>query len=111
MGNQTNKLKNLGTLLFAGLTFNSFSQDTIRTAEGYIVKNKEGYIIQEMVRKGRWEKEIYEYDDRKLTKLTTFSKEIKNKLYTYNEKGELITEAIYDKEGKINKVINRKLLK
>ena len=99
------------TLALAGsLNFNSYSQDTIKTADGYTIRNKEGHVIQDVVIK-RKDKEIYEYGDGKLTTLTTFSKEIKNKLYTYNEKGQLMTETIYDKEGKINKVINRELLK
>ncbi|MDP2672735.1 MAG: hypothetical protein Q8O84_02900 [Nanoarchaeota archaeon] len=103
--------KTLGTLLLAGLTFNSFSQDTIKTADGYTIKNKEGYIIQDAVIKGKDWKEIREYNAGKLTKLTTFSKDMKDREYAYNEKGQLMTETIYNKEGKIKGVINRELEK
>ena len=99
------------TALATALNFNSYGQDTIKTAEGYTIRSKEGYVIQDVVIK-RKDKDIYEYNEKgKLTTLTTFSKSIKNRLYTYNEKGQLMTETIYDKEGKINKVINRELLK
>ena len=103
-----NKL--LLTMALAGLSYNSYSQDTIKTADGYTVKNKEGHIIQDVVKKGKME-EFYEYDAGKLTKLTIFSEGMKTRLYNYNEKGQLMTETIYNKEGKIREVINRELLK
>ena len=92
-----------------GLSYNSFSQDTIKTADGYTIKN-EKYIIQDVVIKGR-DKDVYEYDAGKLTKLTIFSRGMKTRLYAYNENGQLITETIYNKEGKIREVINRELTK
>ena len=55
-------------------------------------------------------KEVYDYDNGKLTKLTIFSEGMKTRLYNYNEKGQLMTETIYNKEGKIKEVINRNLL-
>ena len=97
-------------MALAGLSYNSYSQDTIKTADGYTVKNKEGHIIQDVVKKGKGEG-VYEYDAGKLTKLTIFSEGMKTRLYNYNEKGQLMTETIYNKEGKIKEVINRELLK
>ena len=104
MANKT--LKTLGTLLLLGLGINSFAQDTIRTAEGYTIKNKQGYVAED-VKKGKDWKEVYEYDNGKLIRATTFSKGLKTKLYTYN-KGHLLTETIYNKDGKIKEVIDRK---
>jgi len=102
-----NKL--LLTMTLAGLSYNSYSQDTIKTADGYTIKNKEGYIIQDVVKKGKME-EFYEYDAGKLTKLTIFSESMKTRLYDYNEKGQLIIETIFDEKGKTKEVINRELL-
>lgn len=101
-------LKTLGTiLLVGGLAVNSYAQDTIRTADGYTIKNKEGYFVKD-VKKGRDWKDVYEYDGKgNLTKLTNFSKGVKTKLYAY-EKGHLLTETIYNKDGKIKEVIDRK---
>lgn len=108
---QTNfvKVKTLGTLVLgAGLSFNSYGQDTLRSAEGYIVRDDKGNFIQD-VRIGKDWKDIYEYKDGKLTNLTTFSGGIKTQLYLYNEKGQLIKETIFNKEGKIKEVIEHKL--
>ncbi|MBI2057192.1 hypothetical protein HYT91_02980 [Candidatus Pacearchaeota archaeon] len=103
------KLKTLGTLLLAGLGYNSYCQDTIKTADGYTIKN-EKYIIKDVVKKEKGE-DVYEYNDGKLKTLTTFSEGVKTRLYNYNEKGQLITETIFDEKGKSKKVINRELEK
>lgn len=106
MANKTLKTL-LGTLILGGLAFNSYGQDTIKTADGYTIK-KDGYIIQD-VRIGKDWKDIYEYDNGKLTKLITFKRGIKAQSYLYNKKGQLIREKIFDKDGKTKEVVNRKL--
>ena len=129
--------KTLGTLitgisLIAGLSFNSlgnfaekqkiakfanedfskfsYSQDTLKTADGYYIFNEKGQLIRDVKKGHNWE-EIYDYDSNKgnLKELTTFSKGIKTRLYTYNDKRKLTKETIFDKEGKVKEIINHKL--
>ena len=100
-------LKNIEAfLLIGGLAVNSFAQDTLRNAEGYIIRDNKGALIQD-VREGNNWKNIYEYDNGKLTKLTTFSEGVKTQLYVYNEKGQLTKETIFNKEGKAEENIKR----
>lgn len=102
-------LKTLGALVLgAGLSFNSYSQDTLRNAEGYWVFNEKKQLISD-VREGYNWKEVYEYDNQKLTKLTTFNERVKTQSYLYNEKGQLTKEIIFNEEGKIKEVIEHKL--
>lgn len=105
----TKILKTLGTLILGGLALNSYGQDTLRFAEGYVVRNDKGNVIQD-VREGYKWKDIYEYDNNgKLKQLTTFSEGIKTQSYLYNEKGQLTKEIIFNKEGKIKEVMEHKL--
>ncbi len=107
----TNKLlKTLGALVLgAGLSFNSYGQDTLRNAEGYWIFNEKKQLISD-VREKHGQKEVYEYDNNgKLKQLTTFSEGIKTQSYLYNEKGQLIEGILFDKDGKIKETINRKL--
>lgn len=97
-------IKSLSTLVLgAGLigigSFNSYSQDTLRNAEGYWVFNEKKQLISD-VREGYNWKEVYEYDNNgKLKKLTVFNKLIKTREYFYNEKGQLTKEIAFDENG------------